>query len=76
MAPEQLYGPDDVGPKVDQYSLAAVGYEMLTGYFLVGVTDPVYQMRPDVHPKFIDTIRRGLRSRSLRTFKWIPRVKN
>lgn len=76
MAPEQLYGPDDVGPKVDQYSLAAVGYEMLTGYFLVGVTDPVYQMRPDVHPKFIDTIHKGLRFASEDRFPSIQDFKS
>lgn len=60
MAPEQLYRAGYVDNRVDQYSLCAVAYEMLTGHLPAGFSDPIEKARPDVSRMFADFIYTGL----------------
>lgn len=74
MAPEQCEGQQEVDARTDQYSLALVAYEMLTGehpFAVDGLRElilkqlkedpaPLSQRRPDVPPHVCQTIHRAL----------------
>ena len=60
VAPEQLSASVDIGPKADQYSLAAIAYEMLTGEVPAGVHTPVHVLRSDVPRRLSRVVERGL----------------
>jgi len=74
MSPEQAMGDRQADPKSDQYSLAIVGYRLLTGRLpfesdslqgllqqhLIGELTPVRERRPDVPPTLARIIERAL----------------
>ena len=67
IAPEQLSDSSDVGPAADQYSLAAIAYELLTGEVPAGVPRPIHVLRTDVPRRLNRVVARGLaRDPSLR----------
>ncbi len=60
IAPEQLSDPRQSTSTADQYSLAAVTYELLTGAVPAGIPKAVRRLRPDVPRSVSQAIRRGL----------------
>ena len=68
VAPEQLSASADIGPKADQYSLAAIAYEMLTGEVPAGVHTPVHVLRSDVPQRLSRVVERGLARDPVRRF--------
>lgn len=60
MAPEQLRSARDVDGRADQYSLAVVAYEMLTGQLPTGMAEPIHELRKDLPRKWADAITRAL----------------
>lgn len=60
MAPEQLRDAKGVDGRADQYSLAVVAYEMLTGQLPTGMAEPLHELRKDVPRKVADAITRAL----------------
>lgn len=68
VAPEQLSASADIGPKADQYSMAAIAYEMLTGEVPAGVHTPVHVLRSDVPRRLSRVVERGLARDPVRRF--------
>jgi len=64
MAPEQRKGNRDIDPRADQYSVAVVLYEMLTGELPVGRVKSVKSLRDDVPKKLSDAIDRALEAKA------------
>lgn len=60
MAPEQLALKGKVDAKADQYSLAVIAYEMLTGDLPLGVSASLVEKRPDLPLNFTSSIDRAL----------------
>ena len=69
IAPEQLSDEYDVRPTADQYSLAAIAYELLTGEVPAGVPRPVHAVRSEVPRHLSHVIARGLAREPLLRFK-------
>lgn len=68
IAPEQLQDSREVTPAADQYSVAAVGFELLTGEVPAGLPKSVSQLRPDVPAAVGRVISRGLAREPKRRF--------
>jgi serine/threonine protein kinase/TPR repeat protein len=82
MSPEQAMGKQAVGAATDQYSLAVVGYQMLSGRVpfegdnvrevmarqLFDEPVPLSRMLPDIPPEVSSTIHRALRKDPARRF--------
>lgn len=62
MAPEQLTGQFDVDERSDQYSVAVVLYEMLTGFIPTGVIKSPDKKRKDVSKALSNAIMKALDS--------------
>lgn len=60
MAPEQLKGIKDVDGRADQYALAVLAYELLTGEVPAGMIEPVTRHRKDVPRGLADAIHKAL----------------
>ena len=60
MAPEVLAQGSSVDARADQYSLAVIAYELLTGRYPLGVAGSLYDKRPDLPMAFTETIDRAL----------------
>jgi tRNA A-37 threonylcarbamoyl transferase component Bud32 len=74
MSPEQATGERDIDARSDQYSLAVVGYRMLTGHppfdatsvqallmkQITEVPQPVHELRPEVPPAVSQALSRAL----------------
>mgnify|MGYP002700286196 CR=1 FL=1 len=69
MAPEQLKGMSDIDGRADQYALAVMAYEMLTGEVPAGMIEPVQDHRKDVPKAVADAIHRGLSPRPQNRFE-------
>jgi len=68
LAPEQLKGSKDIDQRADQYSTAAVVYELLTGDVPVGRVKSVIALRPDVPRPLSQALDRALASEPLDRF--------
>ncbi|MCB2154633.1 serine/threonine protein kinase [bacterium] len=60
VAPEQLRDGSKVGFAADQYSLAVIIYEMLTGMLPMGVFEPPSKMCPELTPEAETVLLRAL----------------
>lgn len=60
MAPEQLTGSRDIDWRADQYAIAVMLYEMLTGTVPVGAVKPLSAVRRDLPRSFNDAVMRAL----------------
>lgn len=60
MAPEQLKGSKNIDGRADQYSLAVMAYELLTGEVPAGAMIPVNELRKDVPKALAATIAKAL----------------
>jgi serine/threonine protein kinase len=60
MAPEQVQGVRDIDHRADQYSVAVVLYEMLTGQVPVGRSEAARKRRRDAPPPLSEAIDRAL----------------
>jgi serine/threonine protein kinase len=60
MAPEVLEQNTSADARADQYSLAVIAYELLTGRFPLGVAGSLYDKRPDLPMPFTEAIDRAL----------------
>lgn len=60
MAPEQLRNSRGVDGRADQYSIAVVAYEMLTGQLPTGMAEPLHELRKDIPRKVADAVTRAL----------------
>jgi serine/threonine protein kinase len=69
-APEQQYGLK-IDERVDQFSLAAVAYEMLTGHLPLGIFKPPSALNPKVGPRTDATILRALQENPKERFATI-----
>jgi formylglycine-generating enzyme required for sulfatase activity len=63
MAPEQLKGQSDIDGRADQYALAVMAYELLTGEVPAGMIEPVRDHRKDVPKGMAEAVHQGLASR-------------
>ena len=72
MAPEQLKGTRDIDHRADQYSVAVLLYEMLTGAIPTGRVRSVRQMRRDVPSKMSMAIDRALSAKPQNRFANMP----
>ncbi len=59
-APELAGDPTAVDRRSDQYSLAAIGYELLTGQPPAGMARPVRELKPGVPRALAAAVERGL----------------
>ena len=60
MAPEQLKGQSDIDGRADQYALAVLAYELLSGEVPAGMIEPIQQHRKDVPKGMAAAIHQGL----------------
>ena len=68
MAPEQLRPGGEVDHRADQYALAVMTYEMLTGELPTGRAPAVSEVRPEVSRQMSSAIDRALSSRASERF--------
>jgi formylglycine-generating enzyme required for sulfatase activity len=61
MAPEQLKGKSDIDGRADQYAVAVLMYELLTGEVPAGMIEPVNEARPDAPTPMVDAIHQALK---------------
>jgi formylglycine-generating enzyme required for sulfatase activity len=61
MAPEQLKGKSDIDGRADQYAVAVLMYELLTGEVPAGMIEPVNEARPDTPTPMVDAIHQALK---------------
>ena len=60
MAPEVLTPDGPVDERADQYSVAVIAFELLTGRFPLGVSAMLSEKRPDLPLRFTEVIERAL----------------
>jgi formylglycine-generating enzyme required for sulfatase activity len=60
MAPEQLQGARDIDHRADQYAVAVMIYELLTGRVPIGALKSINDLREDVGKSLSDIIMRAL----------------
>ena len=60
IAPEQLADASESGPLSDQYSLAAIVYELLAGEVPAGMPKQLHSLRSDIPRRISRVIERGL----------------
>ncbi len=75
-APEQKLNSATATSQSDQYSLAAMVYEMLTGTPPREITAPLQNIRPDLSPHFCDAIDKALKPQGMQRFKEVKAFKN
>lgn len=68
MAPEQLTGAREVDWRADQYSLAVMLYELLTGQIPQGAIQPPRELRPDIPAGLSAAVMKALNPRPERRF--------
>ncbi len=71
IAPEQLADAGQGGPLSDQYSLAALVYELLAGEVPAGMPKQLHTLRPDIPRRVSRVIERGLARDPQRRFESI-----
>jgi serine/threonine protein kinase len=60
MAPEQLKGAKDIDAKADQYALAVMVYELLSGEVPAGVVKPLHELNKEVGKGFSNAVMTAL----------------
>ncbi|WP_434926328.1 serine/threonine protein kinase [Shewanella sp. HL-SH2] len=68
MAPEQLKGQKDIDGRADQYALAVMLYELLSGEVPAGMIEPLNQHRKDAPKSMVAAIHQGLASKAENRF--------
>jgi len=74
-APEQRLNTATATSQSDQYSLAAVVYELLTGTPPKETAEPLQNMRPDLSQHFSDAINKALKPQGMQRFKEVEEFK-
>ncbi|MDQ7015583.1 MAG: protein kinase, partial [Gammaproteobacteria bacterium] len=74
-APEQRLNAATTTQQSDQYSLAAIAYEMATGSPPREIAVPLQNMRSDLNQHFCDAIDKALQPQGMRRFKEIETFK-
>jgi formylglycine-generating enzyme required for sulfatase activity len=69
MAPEQLKGKSDIDGRADQYAVAVLMYELLTGEVPAGMIEPVNEARPDTPRAMVDAIHQALKPKPENRFE-------
>ena len=69
MAPEQLKGQSDIDGRADQYALAVLAYELLSGEVPAGMIEPIQQHRKDVPKGMAKAIHQALAPRPENRFE-------
>jgi serine/threonine protein kinase len=60
MAPEQLKGAKDIDGRADQYALAVMVYELLSGEVPAGMIEPLQSHRKDIPKAFAEAVHKAL----------------
>ncbi|MBN8446153.1 MAG: SUMF1/EgtB/PvdO family nonheme iron enzyme [Gammaproteobacteria bacterium] len=68
MAPEQLKGSKDIDGRADQYALAVMLYELLSGEVPAGMIEPLPQHRKDVSKSFAAAVHKALATKAENRF--------
>ncbi len=68
MAPEQLKGLADIDGRADQYAVAVLAYELLTGEVPAGAIEPVNDLRKDIPKGMANAIMQALSPRAENRF--------
>jgi len=71
MAPEQLKGQADIDGRADQYALAVLAYELLSGEVPAGMIEPIQQHRKDIPKAMASAIHQALSPRPENRFATI-----
>ncbi|MDQ7075020.1 MAG: serine/threonine-protein kinase [Gammaproteobacteria bacterium] len=74
-APEQRLNASTATLQSDQYSLAAIAYEMATGSPPREIAVPLHNVRSDLNQHFCDAIDKALQPQGMRRFKEIETFK-
>jgi len=74
-APEQRLNTATATSQSDQYSLAAIVYELLTGTPPRETAAPLQNMRPDLSQHFCDAINKALKPQGMQRFKEVEEFK-
>ncbi len=69
MAPEQLKGQSDIDGRADQYALAVLAYELLSGEVPAGMIEPIQQHRKDIPKGMAQAIHQALSPRPENRFE-------
>ncbi|MGX5174012.1 SUMF1/EgtB/PvdO family nonheme iron enzyme [Aliikangiella sp. IMCC44653] len=69
MAPEQLKGQANIDGRADQYALAVLAYELLSGEVPAGMIEPVQNHRKDIPKSMANAIHKGLAPRPENRFE-------
>ncbi len=68
MAPEQLKGLSNIDGRADQYAVAVLAYELLTGEVPAGAIEPIGELRKDLPKGMANAIMQGLSPRAENRF--------
>ncbi|WP_070795926.1 serine/threonine protein kinase [Thalassotalea crassostreae] len=68
MAPEQLKGLENIDGRADQYAVAVLAYELLTGEVPAGAIEPISEVRADIPAAMADAIMQALSPRAEKRF--------
>ena len=60
MAPEQLKGVKDIDGRADQYALAVLAYELLSGEVPAGAIEPLHQLNKSISKKVSEAVQKAL----------------
>jgi len=71
MAPEQLKGAKNIDGRADQYALAVLAYELLSGEVPAGMIEPIKQHRKDTPKTMANAIHKALSPRPENRFEKI-----